>query len=269
MDSVGAVILGLVQGVTEFLPISSSGHLVLVRDVFNIQPSSPLAFDGVLHLATTAAVAWYFRKDLWTLLQALLRRLGRLPVNQADSVMLNALALGTVPAVVAGLALEGVVETYLQSSVTVAIVLFVTAIFFMYAEWQYFMQPRDTQLTVKKGILIGLFQMLALIPGMSRSGSTIAGGMLLGLSRHDASRFSFLLAIPITTGVGVKMLLELIQSGESVEWGMVALAAAVAFLSALIVIHWFLVFVRRYTLWPFVWYSMGLAAFVGYTTWLT
>jgi len=269
MDSVGAIILGLVQGVTEFLPISSSGHLVLVRDVFNITTASPLALDAVLHFATTAAVAWYFRSDLWILLQTLLRKLGRLPVNRSDEILLYALIIGTLPAVVAGVALESVVSSYLHTTTTVAIVLFLASLFFMFVEWRYFMKPRENQLTIKKGFLIGCFQMLALIPGMSRSGATLGGGMLLGMSRLEASRFSFLLAIPITIGAGSKMLLDLIQTPETVEWGMVALSAGVAFVSALIVIHWFLGFVRRYTLWPFVWYGIGLSSFVGYMTWLT
>lgn len=268
MDSIEAIILGLVQGVTEFLPISSSGHLVLVRDVFNITTSSPLALDAVLHFATTAAVVWYFRYDLWVLLQTLLRKLGRLPVNRSDEIMLYALIVGTIPAVVAGLLLEGVIGAYLQTTATVAMVLFLASVFFMFAEWRYFMKPRENQLTLKKGFLIGCFQMLALIPGMSRSGATIGGGMLLGMSRLEASRFSFLLAIPITIGAGSKMLLDLIRTPEAVEWSMVAVAAVTAFLSALLVVHWFLKFVRNYTLWPFVWYGIGLSAFVGYITWL-
>ena len=109
-----------------------------------------------------------------------------------------------------------------------------------------------------------MFQALALLPGMSRSGATIAGGMLLGLSRYEATKFSFLLAIPITSGVGLKMMIDLLGEEGQVEWGMIALGAGIAFITALFVIHFFLKFIRKYTLWPFVWYGIILSGMVGY-----
>jgi undecaprenyl-diphosphatase len=122
--------------------------------------------------------------------------------------------------------------------------------------------------TIKRGLLIGLFQMMALIPGFSRAGSTIAGGMLLGMSRYEASRFSFLMAIPITLGLGSKKLLDLLQQGGSVDWLPIALSAITASITALFVIHFFLVFIRRYTLWPFIWYSIILSGLVGYVAFI-
>jgi len=118
-------------------------------------------------------------------------------------------------------------------------------------------------------LLIGLFQALALLPGMSRSGATIAGGMLVGLTRIEATRFSFLLAIPITLGVGAKSTLDLMEAGGEVAWGMIAIGAGVSFVTALIVIHFFLSFIRKYTLWPFVWYGFILAALVGYVAFIS
>jgi undecaprenyl-diphosphatase len=106
--------------------------------------------------------------------------------------------------------------------------------------------------------------MMALLPGMSRSGSTIAGGMLLGMTRYEASRFSFLLAIPITLGVGIKKTIDLLGESQSVDWLLIGVGSTVAFITALIVIHFFLQFIRKYTLWPFVWYGIILSGLVWY-----
>lgn len=263
MDSISAIILGLVQGVTEFLPISSSGHLVMIRDFLDINDSHALAVDSVLHLATTLAIIIYFRADIFVLIQALIRKLGRLPTNEKDLIMLYALLAGTIPGVILGIFLEDLMSTF-ESALVVAVVLFISAIFFMYAEWRYYLSPSRTNLTVRTGFMIGIFQALALIPGFSRSGATLAGGMLLGLSRLESARFSFLLAIPITLGVGGKKLLELMMVDEKVDWFFILVAAVISFVSALFVIHFFLEFIRRYTLWPFIWYSIILACSVGY-----
>ncbi len=266
MDVLTALLLGLLQGVTEFLPISSSGHLVMVRDWLNITDANALAVDAVLHLATTLAVISYFWEEVWLLLQVSIRKLGRLPTNEKDSTLLVALAAGTIPGVLLGLLLESYLSTF-ERATMVAVVLFLSAVFFMYAEWRYYLEPPRGNLTVRRGFLVGVFQALALIPGFSRSGATLAGGMLLGMSRYESARFSFLLAIPITLGVGSKKLLELLMQGETVAWGPLALAAGVSYVAALIVIHFFLDFVRKYTLWPFIWYGVILSLFVGYVAW--
>jgi undecaprenyl-diphosphatase len=269
MEFVDAIILGLVQGITEFLPISSSGHLVLVRQWFEVDDVNGLAIDAVLHFATTLAVVIYFWSDIWVLIQVALRKLGRLPVNQKDITLLYALIIATIPGAILGVIFQSFISENFRSVLVVAVVLFATALFFVFAEWRYYLKPAQGELTIKKGLMIGLFQALALIPGMSRSGSTIAGGMLLGLSRYEASRFSFLLAIPITTGAGLVMALELISEDGPVEWKMIIVGAVIAFFTALIVIHYFLKFIRRNTLWPFVWYSLILAGLVGYVNLIT
>lgn len=264
MEWIDAIILGVIQGVTEFLPVSSTGHLVLAHEWLAIEGVNALAFDAVLHFATTAAVMTYFWSDIWGLVQVALRKLGRLPVNERDITLLYALVVGTVPAVVLGVLLEPFVSEHLRTPLFVAGVLFTASIFFMYAEWRYYLKPAHGEVNIKRGLLVGLFQALALLPGMSRSGSTIAGGMLLGLSRYEAVRFSFLLAIPITLGVGIKMTLDLMKEEGVVDWLAIGVGAAIAYVTALIVIHFFLKFIRRYTLWPFVWYGIILAALVGY-----
>jgi undecaprenyl-diphosphatase len=263
MDTLTAIILGLVQGITEFLPISSTGHLVMVREFLSINDTNALAVDAVLHLATTLAIITYFRKDLWVLMQALIRKLGRLPTNEKDLTLLYALLAGTLPGVVLGLLLEDIMAAF-ESAAVVAAVLFMGAVFFMYAEWKYYLKPPQGVLTVRRGLLIGVFQATALIPGFSRSGATLAGGMLLGLSRIESARFSFLLAIPITLGAGGKKLIELLLQGEMVSWPPIILAAGISYFVALVVVHFFLGFIRRFTLWPFIWYSIVLSVMVGY-----
>jgi undecaprenyl-diphosphatase len=259
-----AIILGIVQGITEFLPISSSGHLILMRDLLGMQTEGGLAFDAILQLATTFAVIIYFSQDLWVIMQTGLRKLGRLPVNKKELTLLYALLIGTIPAVIVGVLLESYMETLFRSPILVAGTMVLGSVLFIYAEWVYYSSVPQNILTVKKGFQIGLFQCLALIPGVSRSGASIAGGMLLGLSRSEAARFSFLLAIPILFGSGGKKLMELITSNETVMWLPIIVGSAVAFVTGMAAIHFLLGFIRSHSLWPFIWYRLLLAAFVAY-----
>lgn len=258
------IILGFIQGMTEFLPVSSTGHLILIRSVFSVETAGTLAFDAILHLATASAVILYFWKDIWVLIQAALRKLGRLPVNERDMTLLYALLIGTIPAVIAGIFLESSMDTLFRNPVLVAGVLILGSFLFMYAEWVYQKRVPQNNLEISTGLKIGLFQALALIPGVSRSGATISGGMLLGLSRSEAARFAFLLAIPVMLGAGTKKLIDLIESGGDVAWGSIAVGAIVAFVTGLFAIHFMISFVRRYSLWPFIWYRIALALFVLY-----
>ena len=254
--------LGIVQGLTEFLPVSSTGHLVLVRSLFGVTEANALAFDAVLHLATAAAVILYFWPDIQLLINTALRKLGRLPVNQRDLTLLFALAVGTIPAVMLGLSLGSIMATAFRNPLLVAGVLIAGSVLFMYAEWHYLHRHQDNEMTIAKGFKIGLFQSLALVPGMSRSGASIAGGMLLGLSREEAARFAFLLAVPVILGAGSKKLLELLVNPGEILLTSLALGAITAFVSGLVAIHFMLSFVRRYSLWPFIWYRLILASFI-------
>lgn len=269
MTYLEAAILGVVQGITEFLPISSTGHLVLVRSWFDIIDANALAFDAVLHVATALAVIVYFSGPLWELIQTALRKLSRLPVNQKDETLLYAVLLGTIPAATLGLFLETIMETAFRNPLLVAGVMFAGALLFMYAEWRYYIETRLPSITVPLGIKVGLFQVLALIPGMSRAGATIAGGMIVGLSRSESTRLSFLLAIPIVVGAGGKKLLELLLAGATVDWLVVLVGAIIAFLSALLAIKWLVAFVARHTLWLFIWYRIVFAVLVAFFTLLS
>lgn len=262
MGILDSAILGFVQGLTEFLPVSSTGHLILAHEVLGVTSGNELAFDAVLHLATATAVVIYFWSDIRSIINTVMRKLSRLPVNDRDLILLWSIGAATVPAVVFGLLLEDIMATVFRNPLLVAGVLVAGSVLFMYAEWVYENSHPENEMNVVKGFKIGLFQSLALIPGMSRSGSSIAGGMMLGLTRHEAARFSFLLAIPVIMGAGFKKLLELLQASEAVPWGSVLVGAVVAFFTGILAIHIMLSFVRKHSLWPFIWYRIILAGFV-------
>lgn len=256
-----AILLGLLQALTEFLPVSSTGHLVLAHELFGSTPND-LAFDAVLQLATALSVVVYFRHDLMNLFHTFVRHMAKLPVNHKDMTLLYALLIGTIPGVIFGLLLESAMETLFRNPLLIAGTLLAGSLLFAYGEWRYISEPRRETMTLKKGLLIGLFQSLALIPGVSRSGASIVGGMLLGLTRSEAARFSFLLAIPIILGSGGKKLLELIGAGETSNNFALLLGSLVAFFLGLLAIHFMLSFVRHHTLWPFIWYRVILAGLV-------
>lgn len=255
------IILGVVQGLTEFLPISSSGHLILAREVLGLQIAEGLAVDAVLQLATALAVLVYFRRDFGRLLATFWRLLyAPQTAEQSQKILLLALVVGTLPAVAFGLLLEEYMETAFRSALLVAASLLIGSALFIIAER---LSHRDEPVTVRRGLMIGLFQSLALIPGLSRSGMTIAGGLLLGLSREAAARFGFLLSLPIIAGSGLKKLFELFGQGYAQQFEIPLLAAFVAsFVVGLAVIHWLLSYLRTHTLMLFVWYRVVLAGIV-------
>jgi undecaprenyl-diphosphatase len=264
MTSTESIVLGILQGITEFLPISSSGHLVLANDFLGVLDGGSLAVDAVLQMATALAVLVYFRRDFWILFQALLRKLGRLPVDERDYTMAIGILIATIPAIVAGIFLEDIMGTLFRNPLVVAAALIAGSLLFVYAEWCYYNSVPQNDMSTKRALKIGLFQCLALVPGFSRSGATIAGGMLLGLSRSEAARFSFLLAVPLLMGAGGKKLLELITVGTDTSFGVIAIGSVASFLTGLVAIHFMLSFVRKYSLWPFVWYRLFLALLVIY-----
>lgn len=236
-----ALILGLVQGLTEFIPVSSSGHLIIVRE-FLVIHGNDLAFDAILQLATILAVLVYFWKDLWGLLY--------------DWKKLKIIIIATIPAVVFGLLLEKYMETVFRNVLLVAIMLAVGSFIMLLSE--YF-STKDKTLTLKNGFIIGLFQCLALVPGMSRSGMTISGGLFIGLSREEATRFSFLLSFPIILGSGLKKLLDIPHVDASLS-----VAFIVSFIVGLGAIHFLIKFLKHHSLRLFAWYRILLACFIVY-----
>lgn len=248
MSIFDALLLGLIQGITEFVPVSSSGHLILAREFLGIATQADLAFDVVLHLATALAVLVYFRHDIWQLLNK----------PNEHKTMWGALIFATLPAVVIGLLFEDFIVEYARGSGVVAFALILGSVLFVVAERMG--KQEEVGLTTKKGLMIGLYQVLAFIPGMSRSGSTISGGLLFGLTREQATRFAFLLSFPILLGVGVLKVIELVQDGVSASFTLSLVSGGVvAFAVGLLAIHWMLRFLKNNSLYPFVVYRVLLA----------
>lgn len=258
-----SILLGFVQGMTEFLPISSSGHLIVARELLGIDQTGGLAFDAVLQLATALAVLLYFRKDVWGLVTNLFAKV-KDPIKTRLTLFL---AVGTVPAIVIGLLLEDYMDTIFRSPQLVALTLAIGAIAMFVAD-RVLAKRIETQkigeLTVKKSIVIGFFQSLALVPGMSRSGMSISGGYIMGIPKDMAVRFSFLLSIPIIVGSGLVKVLDIVQEGMLATMGAqsLILGAISAFVFGWLAIDFLLKFLRSNTFTGFVVYRVVLAAVI-------
>jgi undecaprenyl-diphosphatase len=265
-----AVALGVIQGVSEFLPISTSAHVMLAHAVFGIENTNLVAFSAVLHLGSVIALIAFFSADLWIIAQALLRKLGRLPVNERDLGLGVAVTVAALPPLIAGILINIFFPTVIQSVEIMAGLTFISAIFYMFVEWRYLGQgEHEEQVSVSKGASIGFFSLLSLLPGFSRTGSAIGGGMYLGLSRLEAVRFSFLVSIPVLLGYSAHEFLLVLKAGEVIEWKMVLTSGVVAFVCSLFSIKFFLSHMARRTLWPFIWYTVIFAALAGYVGMIT
>lgn len=214
MTLLQSIILGIIQGITEFLPISSSGHLVLVPYLLNwqIDTQAAFVFDVLVQVATLIAVFAYFWHDLVKIIRAFLQGIWqRQPFAEAESRLGWYIILATIPAGLAGLLIKDVVEQAFGSPLMVAIFLLGTALLLVIAEQLGQRSHKTTELNWADALVIGLFQILAIFPGVSRSGSTITGGMLRRLDRPAAARFSFLISIPIMLAAGLLATLDLIK----------------------------------------------------------
>lgn len=228
-----ALVLGILQGATEFLPISSSGHLILVPWWFNLT-KPPLVFDVVVHLGTLMAVLSYFWRDWHKLLRAGFHALRHRTASEPETRLLWLIVLGTLPAALAGILLQGLFETTLSDPPLVASFLIVTAFVLVFSEQAHNSGRTLTDLRVNDALVVGSAQALAIFPGLSRSGSTIAAGLVRGMSRPTAARFSFLLSAPIILGAGAKQGYDLLVGGEHISQGMIV-PLVVGFLAALVV----------------------------------
>ncbi len=256
MDWLQVVILSVVQGLTEFLPISSSAHLILVP-VLTDWPDQGLAFDVALHIGSLAAVVIYFRRDLAAMTVSWTRSLATRQLD-ADARLAWAVLLGTIPVGLAGLATKDIVETHLRSPVLLAVGLIVFGLLLGWADWRHRGNRSEHQISWRDVAIIGCAQALALFPGTSRSGITITAALLCGMSREGASRFSFLLSIPVIVLAGGLETVKLIEQGEAVDWGTLGLGALLSGLSAYLCIHYFLAFIKRIGMQPFVAYRLVL-----------
>ena len=239
---VDALVLGLVQGLTEFLPISSSAHLRILGPLLPGGGDPGAAFTAITQLGTELAVLIYFRRDVTRMLLAWWRSLPRLgrEALSVDAKVAWLVILGTIPICVLGLLLRDLIETTFRTLLLTAIMLIVFGVILGWAERRGSQTRSIAQLTVKDGVLLGLAQAMALIPGVSRSGGTITVALLLGLTREAAARFSFLLAIPAVLLSGFYMLLFKREPMSGEQWAMTLVATGVAFAVGYAVIVWFM-----------------------------
>ena len=258
MDLMHALWLAILQGVTEFLPISSSGHLILAPVLFGWQDQG-LAFDVAVHFGTLAAVVYYFRHDVVTMTRAWLASLGPGP-RSADSDLAWCVIWGTVPAVIAGAALAGQVATLLRSPFVIAAATggFGIVLWIADARGERYRDVRS--ISWRDALLIGLAQALALVPGTSRSGITMTAGLLLGLTREASARFSFLLSMPLILAAAVWELLALVRDPPPADWVSLAVGAVVSGVVAYATIRLFLAWLGRVGMAPFAIYRLLLAA---------
>ena len=261
MNTLEAIVLGFVQGMTEFLPISSSGHLRIVPAFLGWEDPGA-GFTAVIQLGTMAAVLIYFRADLWRIASAWLREL-RLPYRQRsqDANLGWFIVLGTIPIAIFGVAFGNAIETGARSLYLIGSALILFSLVMVAAERVGTRRREITEMNARDGLFIGLFQALALIPGVSRSGSTISAGLFRGFDRLAAARYSFLLSVPAVVLSG---LFELRKVGEngSPSAAATVVATLVAFVSGYAAIAWLIRYLGTHTLGVFVVYRVALGTLV-------
>jgi len=256
MDWLQIFVLSIVQGLTEFLPISSSAHLILVP-VFTDWDDQGLVFDVALHIGSLSAVVLYFRHELVGMTSSWCRSVaGRGTDDEARLAWWVILA--TIPVGLAGLAFEDAIQGIMRSPRVIAGGLIGFGLLLAYADWRHRGTRNESHLTWRDALWIGLAQALALIPGTSRSGITMTAALLLGLNREGAARFSFLLSIPVIVLAGGLEILHLADAAVPVDWGALIMGALLSGISAYLCIHFFLVFIKRIGMQPFVVYRLVL-----------
>lgn len=256
MDFIQAFWLAVVQGLTEFLPISSSAHLILPSAILGWQDQG-LAFDVAVHVGSLIAVLAYFKNDVTQLIQSWVGStfLGR--ASNSESQMAWFIIMATIPAALVGLIAGGFIELHLRSIAIIATTTIIFGLLLGWVDWRVRGTKTLQNLTWKSALMIGLAQALALIPGTSRSGITITAALALGYDRNSAARFSFLLAIPIISLSGGYQALQLMAE-TSVPWLEIVFGTVVSGVTAYLCIHYFLRLVDKIGMLPFVIYRLLL-----------
>lgn len=265
MGALHAFLLAVVQGVTEFLPISSSAHLVLLPTVMRWHDQG-VVIDIAAHFGSLLAVLIYFRKDLQKLIQGWLESLSSSDAISDDGRLAWQLLWATLPIMIAALFLQAYIIEYVRGPIVIGIASIVFGVLLWWADWQGKQTQKTTQLTTGGAVLIGLAQVVALIPGASRSGVTMTAGLWLGLTRVEAARFSFLLAIPTILAASFYAGYSAFQQDAITQWGLVLGVVICSAAVALLCIHWFIKFISTIGMQPFVIYRilLGIVLLVVY-----
>jgi len=265
VDILQVIVLALVQGLTEFLPISSSAHLILPSQLLG-WPDQGLAFDVAVHVGTLTAVVVYFRKDIRDIAVGWFTQFG--PRGATEQSQLGwAIIVATIPVCIVGFFGKDLIEAHLRSSLVIAVTTIIFGLLLWWADARCTQKKVITELTMKLALVIGLFQVLALIPGTSRSGITITAALILGFSRTHAARFSFLISIPTILLGGAFSMWELIQA-QFVDWFSIAVGFVVSGISAYLCIVYFLNVISRMGMLPFVVYRLMLGCVLLAVLWL-
>jgi undecaprenyl-diphosphatase len=259
-DYLAAAVFGVVQGLTEFLPVSSSGHLVLLHRYLAMPVADDLVFDVALHFATLLAVTWFFRRDIVRIAAAVI---GGGKGSEGEARLGWFLICATAPAAAAGAFFGDYLQDTLRSPAVVAVMLVAVGLLFLVAERAVPGEGELQDMTLPRALFVGLAQSLALVPGTSRSGITIVAGMAAGLAREAAVRFSFLLSIPIVFAATAAKAPSALAAGlEGEGMALLAVAFACSLVSGLLAIRFLVRFSARRSLRVFAWYRFALAALV-------
>ena len=253
--SLEAIVLGIVQGITEFLPISSTAHLIIFTDILGWKDAWDKAAIDALQFGSVIAVVWYFWKDIQQILSGAWAALRAKDWQREEWKLLVGIAIGTIPALAGGLLLK-LLKVSLDQAIIIAVMSIVMAMLLGLAEKVGRRKRGFDQLQVSDGILVGLGQMIALLPGASRSGSTLTTALFLGLQRDTAARFSFLLGIPTLAIATLVQAKDVLDKGDMLIPLLVAIFSAFVF--SYLSIAWLMGFLRRQSTWVFVWYRLAL-----------
>jgi len=254
MTLLQSIIFGLVQGITEFLPISSSGHLVIVQYFLNVEELS-VSFFVAVHIGSLFAVVLYFWRDWFNIFH--LRK--DMEVYQKNPRLLFYIIIATIPAVIVGLLFGDKAESIIFGPVVTAALITIGS-FILFLADRFFARDKSMEnVAIKSSIIIGLAQMIALVPGVSRSGMTISGARVCKLNREDAARFSFLISTPIIAGAGMMLLLKWSGNLDT----LMLVGAITSFIASFATIHYFLAFIKKVSYAVFLYYSLGLLLVVS------
>jgi undecaprenyl-diphosphatase len=251
-------ILALLQGLTEFLPVSSSAHLILPSQLLG-WPDQGLAFDVAVHVGTLIAVMYYFRLDIFQIARGWLISIKDKQQNN-HSILAWAVIVGTIPACIVGLFLGELIELYLRSIEVIALTTIGFGLLLLWADKRATQVKEIETLRIRDGIHIGLAQSIALIPGTSRSGITMSAALMKGFTRQASARFSFLLSIPLIIAAGSLKTKELVEAGNQTDWNVIGLGVVLSAISAYLCIRVFLALLDRVGMTPFVIYRLLLGA---------
>jgi len=262
LDTLHAIYLALLQGLTEFLPISSSGHLILLPNLFGWQDQG-LAFDVAVHVGSLVAVVTYFRHELVVMSKDWFQSVAQRKMV-GESRLAWAVLWGTVPVGLAGLLLNDFIELFLRTPLVIAITTVLFGALLWWADVAGKRNRTEHDVHWKDILIVGCAQALALLPGTSRSGATMTAGLMLGLTREASARFSFLLSIPVIVLAGGYQSVKLIKSDVVIQWGYLSIGVIVSTVTAYLCIHVFLKLLERVGMLPFVIYRFLLGGVLFY-----